>query len=538
MAVGPILALLAILLHKKFALDIFPIALLTIYIAILFATWLTTNYIIGYDSHFEFYSFKLTDNASLWNPIRSYVEIDKGNAMLSVTVLPTIYSKILNLDATWVFKIVYPLLASFVPLGLYQLYLKQTRKEVAFIGTFFFISNALDGLGSIKQWIASIFYVLLFFIIFSDKISSSKRRILFIIFAGALVVSHYALSYIFLFIIFFMWAIPFALKRTRKVTLSFILIFSCLVFAWYIFTTEAAVFDAIMHTTENIYRNLSSEFFSPESRGATVMTGLGLIAPPTYIHLIGRFFFYLTVFLIAVGFATLVMKFRKMDFNLEYFIVVSFNMVLLAMTIIIPNLAESFGMVRFYRTALFILAPLCVLGGEEILATMHKFGIAHLHKKWSALILMSVIFIPYFLFQTGFVYEVTEVESWSIPLSRYRMSPIEVSERLPYETEVVGVIWLSAHIYNDSVVYADYVSKYHVLTSYGLIKWKQFEILSNTTTTIRGGGLIYLRRLNTVAGIMRGDYIPIWNTTDISPLLNIQNRIYSNGECDIYEGLG
>jgi len=508
------------------------------YIAILFATWLTTNYIIGYDSNLELYSFKLTDNALIWNWTRSYEEIDKGTTMLSVTVLPTIYSKILNLDATWVFKIIYPLLASFVPLGLYQLYSARTRKEIAFLGTFFFISNALDGLGSIKQWIASIFYVLLFFIIFSDKISLSKRRILFVIFAGALVVSHYTLSYIFLFIIFLMWVIPFILKRTTKVTLSYILIFFSITFAWYLFTTEATVFDATIQVADTINRNLNREFFNPESRGPTVMTGLGLIGPPTYIHLISRVLFYLTIFLITVGFLAVVMKFKNMNLNLEYFIVVSCNMTLLATTIIVPNFAESFGMRRFYRMSLVFLAPLCILGGEEMLTNMHKFRIWRLHKKWSALILMSAILVPYFLFQAGFVYEVTKVESWSIPLSRYRMSPTEVSERILYEPEIFGAVWLSTYTYSSSAVYADSVSRHRALTSYGLIDYGRFVRLYNTTTTIEPQDLIYLRRLNTVNGIMAGYYEPYWNTTDISFLLNTQSKIYSNGECNIYEGLG
>jgi len=536
--VVPILALSVVLSYKKFSFDIFPIALLTIYIAILFATWLTTNYILGYDSHFEFYSFKLTDNASLWNPVRSFIEIDKGNAMLSITVLPTIYSKIINLDGTWIFKIVYPLLASLVPLGLYQLYLTQTRKEIAILGTFFFISNALDGLGSIKQWIASIFYVLLFFIMFSNKMSPLKKKILFIIFSGALVVSHYAISHLFLFIIFFTWAISLFFKKTAKVKLSFILISSSMAFAWYIFTEQSAVFDAVIHVAENIYRNLSNELFNPESRGATVMTGLGLIGPPTYIHLIGRLFFYLTEFLIVIGFATFLMKRRKMDFDPQFAIVASLNMAILLMTIAVPNLAEAFGMRRFYRTALVILAPLCVLGGEEILANIHKLRIVHPQKRFSALVLMLTIFTPFFLFQTGFVYEVTGVECWSLPLSSYRMPPLELSQRILYETEIVGAVWLSTHMDKNPMVYADDVSKFHVLTSYGLIDWRQFGVLSNTTTTIETGDFIYLRRLNIVNGIMEGDYISQWNTSDISSLLNIQNKIYSNGECDIYGGLG
>jgi uncharacterized membrane protein len=224
-----------------------------------------------------------------------------------------------------------------------------------------------------------------------------------------------------------------------------------------------------------------------------------------------------------------------MDHNVEFFTVVSFNMVLLVMTILIPNFADVIGMGRFYRIALVFLAPLSVIGGEEILAYLQKFRRKSVLKKWSALLLMFMVFSPYFLFQTGFVYEIIKVESWSISLSRYRMPPIPMTERFLYETEVVGTIWLSEHINDNSIVYADDTSKWHVLTSYGLIDWKQFGVLYNSTTTIENEGFIFLRHLNTINGIY-SDYGNIWNTSDISSLLNFQNRVYTNGECDIYKG--
>ncbi|NWF86634.1 DUF2206 domain-containing protein [Candidatus Bathyarchaeota archaeon] len=533
----PTLALLTVLLHEKLSFNIFPITILSIYIAILLATWLTTSYIHGYDSHFEFYSFKLTEEAALWNPVKGFSEINKGDVMLSVTILPVIYSELLNLDATWIFKVVYPLLASFVPLGLYQFYTTQTRKELAFLGTFFFMSNAIEGLGSIKQWIAYIFYVLLFLIFFTNNISPSKRGILFIIFGAALVVSHYATSYIFLSLIVLIWGIFFLLKKTTRITLSLILIFSLLSFAWYMFTAQGAIFDIVTQTADHIYRNLTTEFFNPESRGATVLTGLGVLGPPTYIHLIGRMFFYMTVFLMVVGFVTLLVKQNEMKTNHQFLrVIASLNMAILLMTIIVPNLAITFGMKRFYVITLVIMAPFCIFGGEKILANLHKLRIPHPRKEYTALILLLTVLIPFFLFQTGFVYEVTKVESWVIPLSRFRMPQREVAERILYETEVFGAKWLSTYRDRNSPIYADYLSKSHVLTSYGLIYYYWMKDLSNATPIIESEAFVYLRRLNIVYGKWEGDYTNYYNTSDISYLLDMQNKIYSNGECDIYKG--
>jgi uncharacterized membrane protein len=531
----PMVSLSVLFLYKKFVFDVLPITLLIIYFAILLVTWLMTNYILGYDSHFEFYSFQMTDNASFWNPTRSYVEIDKGNAMLSITILPTIYSEIMNLEPAWVFKIVYPLLAAFVPPALYQFFVLHGKKEAAFLGVFLFITHSLDGLGSIKEWIATIFYVLLFIVIFSDKIPPSKRKILFIVFAGGLVVSHYSKSYIFMFILIFMWIISFIMKKNLKVTLDMLLLYLSIAFAWYIFTIQGITFEALLSTINNIYRNLTTDFFNPESRGHNVMTAFGLIRPPTYLHMISRMFFHLTVLLMIVGFISGALRFWKDKSNFEYFILVCINMGLLALTIILPNLAPSYNMSRFYRTALIVLAPLCFFGAEEIVANMHRLRLVPLQRKCSALLLTSAVIFSFFLFQTGFIYEVAKVECWVIPLSGYRMPQSEVSGPLLYGTDVYGAIWLSKYSDNASAVYADYVAWDRALTSYGLIDYRRFRGLANTTRVLEVGGLIYLRQLNTVHEIMVGGYVRQWNTTDLRWLFDAQDMVYSNGECNIYK---
>ncbi|MEM3715389.1 MAG: DUF2206 domain-containing protein [Nitrososphaeria archaeon] len=531
----PIVTLAILILRENFTFDVLPISLLIIYIAILLITWLTTNYILGYDSHFEFYSFKITDNASLWNPSRSFFEIDKGNVMLSITILPTIYSKIMGLDPTWVFKIVYPVLASLVPLSLYQFFLLHTKKEAAFLGVFLFITHCLDGLGSIKEWIATIFYVLLLLIIFSNKITAFNKKILFIVFSGGLVVSHYSKSYIFMFILIFIWVVSFVTKKNLKVTLDMVLLYLSMAFAWYVFTIQGTTFEALLLTIDNIYRNLITEFFNPESRGPTVMTALGLIKPPTHLHLISRLFFHLTVLLIIVGFISVALKFWRERSNFEYFILICVNLGLLALTIILPNLAPSYRMERFYITALIVLAPLCFFGAEGIVDNLHKLRLASLQRRISGLFLTFVVLVSFFLFQTGFVYEIAKVECWSIPLSRYRMPPFEVSWRLLYGTEVYGAIWLSKYADKTSSIYIDYVARERALMSYGLLNYGRFCTLANTTRMLEAGGLIYLRRLNTVNEMMVGDYVAQWNTTDLQPVLEAQNIIYTNAECNVYK---
>ncbi len=93
-------------------------------ITLLFQYSLISNYVQGADIKVEYYVSTLTQSSGFWNSTASFTNLVYGRFynMLSITVLPTIYSNILNMDITWVFKIVYPLIFALVPLALYLLW--------------------------------------------------------------------------------------------------------------------------------------------------------------------------------------------------------------------------------------------------------------------------------------------------------------------------------------------------------------------------------------------------------------------------------
>jgi uncharacterized membrane protein len=61
-------------------------------------------------------------------------------------------------------------------------------------------------------------------------------------------------------------------------------------------------------------------------------------------------------------------------------------------------------------------------------------------------------------------------------------------------------------------------------------------VLSNTTAKIEKGAYVYLGYLNVVEGIGTGPdlYRVFWNMTEISPLIEEKNKIYSNGCSEVY----
>jgi uncharacterized membrane protein len=114
------------------------------------------------------------------------------------------------------------------------------------------------------------------------------------------------------------------------------------------------------------------------------------------------------------------------------------------------------------------------------------------------------------------------------------MPPEEISGSIIYETEVYGAVWLSKYTPNACPVYSDIISKDRALTSYGLINYNRFHVLTNATINLETDSVIYLRQLNTVYEIMLSGRPARWNITDLKLFFDSQ-IIYSNGDCIIYK---
>ena len=528
------LFVISIISTKLLPPKLYPFALSMIAIALLFHSALISNYIVtwGSDVPVEYFLFKTTSNNAHWSSTSQLIwdqAYGRMNAMLSVTILPTIYSCLLNLDPAWVFKVIFLLLFSLIPLGLYQIWQTYINKKYAFIATFLFMSQSTfytEMLALNRQMVAELFFVLSLLVILDKKMKPINRIICFMIFSSALIMSHYALAEIFLFFIFFSLVFLLILKRPSKnVTISMVLFFFVAMFFWYIFTSNSAVFDSFLWFGDNVYRQLG-EFLNPLSRGQTVLRGLGVEAAPSIWNTISRMFAYMTQGLIAVGFVGLILKRIRTHFEKEYIMLSSAAMAILAALLIIPGLANTLNMTRFYHILLFFLAPFCVIGANVIIKLISKRGIA-------VCILMLIVLVPYFLFQTNFVYEVTRSDSWSVSLSKYRMPPIRLYGDSGYidVSSVFGAQWLSKEVdFRNSQLYADAPSSDYVLTIYGMIYKENIIGLSNVTM-VEKNGIVYLSTLNVVHGtIVYGGNL--WNHSELSFLDNM-SRIYSNGQCEI-----
>jgi len=505
-------------------------------ISLLYHSSLISKHLVSFGSDVtgEYFVLQIVKNDAHWGSINPYLgdlSVGRVYSMLSVTILPTIYSNLLNLNPIWVFKALNPIIYSLVPLALYQLWQKNMGEKRAFTAAFLFMAQntfytELFGLN--RQMIAELFFVLLLLVVLNKEMRRFNKMLCFTIFGVALVTSHYALAEIFLFFISLACVSLFVMKRpSRNITITIVVFFFVTMFSWYLYTSGAAVFDSLVSFGNHVYDQLD-QFFNSESRGQTVLRGLGLEPPPTIWNTFSRAFAYLTEFLIVIGFIGLIINRKNIQLEREYFMFTIIAMAFLVALIAVPGLAGTMGMTRFYHILLFFLAPLCVLGAEFLVKLVSKR-----RTEVGVWILLLIVLVPYFLFQTAFVYEVTKTESWSLPLSKHRMSALRLYGELGYtdDYDVFGAEWLSKNVAaGHTQIYSGYFSR-SMLRGSG-IYLGHVETLSNVTK-VAANGVVYLSRLNVIEGKVVGVQ-DLWNSTELSFLHDL-NKVYSNGGSEVYK---
>jgi uncharacterized membrane protein len=536
-----ILCIICIFFKSVIPTNLYSFAIIMIAISLLFHNSLISNQLSSFnsDNMRELFAFRNTLNKSYWNSTNIYasdISSGKTQSMLSITILPTLYSNILNIEPAWIFKIIYPIIFSFVPLGLFLLWRKNVGIKYAFISSFIFMAFGTfyyEMLSLNRQIIAELFLTLLLLTIFNQALSKRNKTICFIIFTFGLVTSHYSIAIIFLFFISSIYIYCLIIQKPSKQIDSFmILYFLIIMFSWYIYISDSSVLNAIIMMINYVLSQLGN-FANPASRGQTVLRGLGLEMAPTIWNAISRAFAYATELLIIIGFIGLITKRVKIQFDKEYFILVITAMTFLAGLIIIPGLAQTMNMTRFYHILLFFLAPLCILGAE----TISKY-ISIKREQLYTSILIIIILIPYFLFQSGFVYEITGSDNYSLPLSKHRSTEIELYSKFGFThtMDVYGARWLSnSTVVQRAEIYADIYAS-GTLLGYGSIPINKMTTLNNVTS-VSINGVIFLNKLNAkdnkILGWESFGKNSEWNTTEILSLKDM-NKVYSNGGSIIY----
>ena len=394
--IGSVIIILFLAISGKMPNELHPFAIFIVSISLLYHTTLISNYIWGWDVHYEYYLANLVIKDSFWNPKIAHTY----NAMLSIVMLSPIYSEIMGINLIWVFKIIYPFLFSLVPVGLYLVFYKFLREsKIAFLSTFFFVSIFtfyMELPYLCRQQIAELFFVLIMLLMIDDTLKKRKRTILFIIFAFSLALSHYSLSYLFIIFSSCVFFVSFLLNKfsnkkfeLKTITSSFILLFLVFSLTWYMYISSSYTFDIIIQIGNHIINSIFTDFLNPEK-----VEGLRLALSegrPTLLSIVHRALNYANQFFIILGFATVIL-YKKLKVDEEYILFSGLSLLLLIVGISVPFFASSISMSRLYHITLFFLAPFCIVGGYVLI---RKF----LTNKKSTIKVLAVYFAIFFCFK-------------------------------------------------------------------------------------------------------------------------------------------
>jgi len=544
----------------------YPLAIFMIAIAILYHLRLSFSYLWGTDIQLEYYVYRFVEVNSCWTPS---VPVSLYNSMLSITILPVAYSSLLAIDGLEVFKLMYPLLFALVPLGLYELYQKQTDEKTAFLSVFFFMSCITfsgEMTHLMKMQTAGLFFTLLIMLMLSKELNSIKRVALVIIFSFSLLVSHYGVAYFYSFYILVSWFFTIFVKKMTKQSIRgellagiSIVFFLVTLLVWYTFISGGVALRAVVPLVKLTWYHLSQTFIVGP-RDPRILQGMGLapvgLVAHSFLREVAGWLHRITYLMIIVGvFKIMVMmvKRREVRFITEHLGMTIAGLITLLAAILIPVLSYSaMNTSRIYFVALFLLSPFCILGGETIFAGIkrifrqarRKLAGETIGETRACLYLTLLILIPYFLFNIGFVFEVTGdyPNSQALSLEKWKTIDNESAKLGLYNSyqpveDVYSIRWLSKHQNDTAKIYSDKNMLYH----YGKLGATYTSLYR--VTEIDEEAYIQLRYLNTIDGLMRGgkrkpqeagEQTIIYSVDTISPLLEKSSRIYSNGGSEIY----
>lgn len=449
---------------SKWKLAIIPMVLYLLALGLQLQTTLMSPNLIGSDIHLEYYVANLTLEQEFWNP--AYIGTTL-NACLGISVLLPFYKLVTGMELIWVFKIISPIIFAFLPLVIYRIFKMQFGTLVSVLAVLFFITMpmfTMDFVQLIRQQQAMLFFVLVVLVMMNNNLGILRKVILASLFIMGAIVTHLgiAIGIIgYLFVGLFCFSILYWWWKRRTVQtskyLQRILVFVCLavvsigIYYGYYYrvnsgqmVTSLTIPAMIVGETMNPGSTQLSEpisdnetqivtsksfferfpFLNPFFKEPLAQTAIGLdYSKASILGKIWRVLQYLVELCLIIGFIKLIFKPIK-NLSIEYgtFIVSSF--IILAAMYLLSSYGLGLGTVRIWGITLLFISPLFVIGAS----TIGQFIFRLKESNHSTVICSLILLVPYFIFNSGIVFELAKLEPksfidvpYSIPLSANRV---------------------------------------------------------------------------------------------------------------------
>ena len=356
-----------VLLRWRGSPVLYPYAIWAVTAAVLLQMTLVSGHIWGFDIHFEYATaLKIRQDGS-WAATGD----SSNSSLVAITLLGAVYSMVTGMELVWVYKLVYPLLVSLLPVGIW--YITRTEfqnRSIAVLAPFAlvfyygFFKDMPD-----KQLVAGLFVVLLLTVFLDDQLSALQQWTLGLPFALSVVFAHYGVSLLLIGFLGFGLIARYVVRLTSgvsvvaRITRPVLIVFLGTVWwSWYSSTASGENLDSVV--------SVAGEAFAafPLSDSGRSGVGYATVGADSVYWLTYKFLYIVLVALIGLGvlgalyaLATDREAARTSEYTLFSLGVFGF---LVASTLV----TFGMGFDRTFQIALFVLAPLAVTGARAAVA--------------------------------------------------------------------------------------------------------------------------------------------------------------------------
>lgn len=532
---------------------IFPFAIWTISISLLFSVSLSVKYLTGYqsDATIEYYYANLVYTNGIWDPSI----FGNQNAMLRIVMLHPIYAILLDLNLKDVFLIVHPLLYSFTPVALYLAFKRQTNEKIAFLSCFLlmsFFSFYVTFSRNTRTGLAEFFLALFILLMTDTNIKGWRKALLSIAFALSIAVSHYGTSYLFMISLVFASIFLFLVRKYKLyynnhnynswnvniISINFTLIYFVFSLSWYIYNSTGSCYETLLKFFDNMLTQIG-ELFSPETSYAIY----ALSRKWAFSIEITRDLLLFAIICIIVGMIDLiwnVLRTKKSNFQPEFTALsLAFFGVILAT--LLPT--KEFNPARVYHLSLCFLAPFSVIGFVKMCGWLVKHLRGCLDGDEDYLKIFSVYLAIFLLFNSGFVSEtLTKGNDYSpnILVSKPRAHYINDPQYIKSfyssdltDMDVYSAKWLTKLRDHTKKIYCDDTTG--IFCSLIGPPGISHSYLYVTNKNQVQHGYIFLHTYNVARKVSITQLLPpqVRSINEVYPI-EISNKIYTNGGSNIY----
>ncbi|MGZ4921178.1 MAG: DUF2206 domain-containing protein [Halobacteriota archaeon] len=588
-SVGVVITLLAVAaivaicgLTKAVPRQYYGVVILSVALALLLHNALVTNYLWGFDIQTEQSVSQFVVTNGVWGA-PPHIDQDSLNlnSMLSITMLAPLLSIATGASVTWVLKLFFPLLFALVPLALYRLYEKQSTPRIALFGVFYFMvtfSFYTEVLAMARQEIAEFFLVALLLLMIDKQAGTGQRAALLGAFGFALIVSHYSLTYIFLFCLVLTWLIVSLVRRvdlsalglrgTRQEGTSwvrtlarsqsyrpkagisglYVVALVGLAYLWYRFANNpqplATVTSVIKRTLAFAGiqvptmltgdQNASSIGALPSAQGNMSSTGFQTVLVNQFpMHEVAKYLIFIALIVSVIGILVAYRDRRRFRIAPEYFAFALASVVLLGLCAYAPYFAASLNISRFFHITQIALGVFFVIGFlgvlrpviERVHAPSRDSDVSIAQKA------LACFMIVLFLFNVGLVYkaagEVTDSPTVfaldrSVDFSKFNTQ------------EITAARWIGS-VNEDNRIYSD-VFRFYAIFTIDQENARHLPI-GGYWALLPPGSAIYLGTPNVESGMFvmqTNDVTMVPQQLNTTYFVGGSNLVYTNGAAEVY----